>query len=143
MKSSGKYIQVLSLFFLPPGEPSIVCRGCLFSGGRCNSCRYRIRIVGRHRERNSWLQEVMCLILNEPIRFEPHTLLRMSTVRKAGQSVQTLPLAPPTGNEEKYGWLAQLAKTLDCQGLQVTTRLKLKSRKFARWRLYCMDVHSI
>ena len=31
--------------------------------------------------------------------------------REAGQSVQTyfsLPLAPPTGNKEKYGWLARL-----------------------------------
>ena len=33
--------------------------------------------------------------------------------REAGQSVQTyfsLPLAPPTGNKEKYGWLARLTK---------------------------------
>ena len=52
------------------------------------------------------MQEVMCLILNKPIRFEPHTL-----VQKSGQSVQTyfsLPLAPLTGNKEKYGWLMRL-----------------------------------
>ena len=35
--------------------------------------------------------------------------------REAGQSVQTyfsLPLAPPTGNKEKYGWLARLNSTM-------------------------------
>ena len=32
--------------------------------------------------------------------------------REAGQSVQTLPLAPPTGNKEKYGWLARLGRSV-------------------------------
>ena len=46
--------------------------------------------------------------------------------REAGQSVQTyfsLPLAPPTGNKEKYGWLARLDQTLEASPLEAEKQI--------------------
>ena len=58
-------------------------------------------------------------------------LLHSFVAREAGQSVQTyfsLPLAPPTGNKEKYGWLARLLGKMElvnngCLVSQATPRL--------------------
>ena len=52
------------------------------------------------------MQDVMCLILNKLIRFEPHIIVN---VLEKLQTYFSLPLTPPTIDKEKYGWLTRLS----------------------------------
>ena len=59
---------------------------------------------------HSWINVLICI----PCAW-PAAIITFFVAREAGQSVQTyfsLPLAPPTGNKEKYGWLARLTLSL-------------------------------
>ena len=51
------------------------------------------------------MHDVMCLILNKPIRFEPHTSVWMFP---ENSKCISLTLTPPTINKEKYDWLTRL-----------------------------------
>ena len=59
-----------------------------------------------------------------------------------GQSVQTyfsLPLAPPTGNKEKYGWLARLASFPGLPRLQFLIACSMQKRREKAWWILPRD----
>ena len=63
---------------------------------------------------HSWINVLICI----PCAWLA-AIITFFVAREAGQSVQTyfsLPLAPPTGNKEKYGWLARLKQEYQLEG---------------------------